>query len=231
MQFNISYEIAKYLHIEVQKVATSQNDEIVQKMAVVLRYNLDKERLEEALRKKLLIRLLDNPRFDHVRETQLSEALRGYFGGKFNHRLQLLIESKTESQGQQELNGNAKLSVVTLPATAWPPSFPSPLKSQVIDRSLLWLSPTFQTNYKTKFANRKVDMLAWFGSVDMCVDRRHNFTTGTALATCLMMIDERTSCSNNDLAECMGGVDPSLLRKIIQPLLDSSLLTEVDGKF
>ena len=46
-----------------------------------------------------------------------------------------------------------------------------------------------------------------------------------------MMIDERTSCSNSDLAECMGGVDQSLLRKIIQPLLDSSLLTEVDGKF
>ena len=56
-------------------------------MTIVLRYNLDKERLEEAMRKKLLIRLLDSSRFDIERETQISEALRAYFGGKFNHRL------------------------------------------------------------------------------------------------------------------------------------------------
>ena len=97
LQFNISEEIAKYLHIELQKVNASAD--IIQKMAIVLRYNLDKERLEESLRKKLLIRLLDNPRFDVEREKALSEALRGYFGGKFNHRLQLLLESRTESQG------------------------------------------------------------------------------------------------------------------------------------
>ena len=58
-------------------------------------YNLDKERLEEALRKKLIIRILDNPRFDVAKEQALSESLRAFFGGKFNHRLQLLIESKT----------------------------------------------------------------------------------------------------------------------------------------
>ena len=74
-------------------------------------------------------------------------------------------------------------------------------------------------------------MLAWFGNVEMSVDGRHNFTTGTALATCLLMVDERGSCSNSDLAECMGGVDSSLLRKVIQPLLDSTLLVEMDGKF
>lgn len=59
MQFNISEEIAKYIHIEIQKVGCAVED-ILLKMSVVLRYNLDKERLEEALRKKLLIRLLDN---------------------------------------------------------------------------------------------------------------------------------------------------------------------------
>lgn len=73
---------------------------IVSKMPIVLRYNLDKERLEEYLRKKLLIRILDNPRLDLQRERELSEALRAYFGGKFNHRLQLLLESRSESQTQ-----------------------------------------------------------------------------------------------------------------------------------
>ena len=34
--------------------------DLVQKLPIVLMYNLDKERLEEALRKKLLIRLFDN---------------------------------------------------------------------------------------------------------------------------------------------------------------------------
>lgn len=96
---------------------------------------------------------------------------------------------------------------------------------------MLSLSPTFLQNYKAKFANRKVEMLAWFGSVEMTVDRRHNFTTGTALATCLMKIDERRTCANSELAECMGGVDPSLMRRIVQPLLDSTLVAEVDGKF
>ena len=72
-------------------------------------------------------------------------------------------------------------------------------------------------------------MLAWFGNVEMTIDRRFNFTTSTALATCLMMIDERSSCSNNDLAECMGGIDPILLRKYIQPLIDSTLVKEAEG--
>ena len=57
-------------------------------------YNLDKERLEEALRKKLILRMLDQPRMNIDKEKALSEALRDYFGGKFNHRLQLLLDSK-----------------------------------------------------------------------------------------------------------------------------------------
>ena len=59
-------------------------------------YNLDKERLEEALRKKLILRMLDQPRMDIEKERALSEALRDYFGGKFNHRLQLLLDSKSD---------------------------------------------------------------------------------------------------------------------------------------
>ena len=59
-------------------------------------YNLDKERLEEALRKKLILRMLDQPRMNIDKERALSEALRDYFGGKFNHRLQLLLDSKSD---------------------------------------------------------------------------------------------------------------------------------------
>jgi len=59
-------------------------------------YNLDKERLEEALRKKLILRLLDSAKFNIDREVALSEALKKYFGGKFNHRLQLLLDSRTD---------------------------------------------------------------------------------------------------------------------------------------
>jgi len=66
---------------------------------------------------------------------------------------------------------------------------------------LLWLQPNFLTNYKSKFSNRKVDMLAWFGTVDLILDKKHNFRVSTGLATCLFMIDERKQLSNRDLAE------------------------------
>lgn len=81
-------------------------------------YNLDKERLEEALRKKLVVRLLDNPRFDTEKERAFSDALRAYFGGKFNHRLELLLDSRSEVD--KTVSSSPKLSVATVPATAWP---------------------------------------------------------------------------------------------------------------
>ena len=74
-------------------------------------------------------------------------------------------------------------------------------------------------------------MLAWFGTVDLVLDRRHQFTVSTGLATCLFMIEERIKLSNNDLAECMGGIDAALMRKLVQPLLDSSVVTEENGQY
>ena len=117
-----------------------------------------------------------------------------------------------------------KLSVLTIPATAWPQSFPSPLKTQVIDRQLLWLGPTFLSGYKAKFQNRKVDMLAWFGSVELVLDKRHKLVVNTGLATCLMMIEERRKIPSNELAECMGGFEVTIFSKLLQPLIDSSVV-------
>lgn len=51
---NISDEIASYFDIEIGK-----GEEVIDKLGNVLMYNLDKERLEEALRRKLILRLLD----------------------------------------------------------------------------------------------------------------------------------------------------------------------------
>lgn len=124
MQVNISDEIASFFNIEMAK-----GREITQKLGTVLMYNLDKERLEEALRKRLILRILDMPNFDIQREKTFSEALRGYYGGKFNHRLQLLLESRSE---EPQSNSN-KLSVTTIPATVWPSTFPNPLASAVIE--------------------------------------------------------------------------------------------------
>ena len=97
LQFNISEEIANYLHCELYR-ANANTDDLISKLPMILEYNLDKERLEEALRKKLIIRILDFTRFDVAKEKALSEALRSYFGGKFNHRLELLINNRDEDQ-------------------------------------------------------------------------------------------------------------------------------------
>ena len=145
MEFNISEEIARFLHFEIEKPGNDIGD----KLSTALMYNLNKEKLEEALRKKLLIRYLDNPRFDIAKEKALSNALREYFGGKFNHRLQLILDSRTDEKPDAKVNKiSDKLSVVTIPATAWPSTFPSPLRSQVIEKQLLCLSPNFMAGYK-----------------------------------------------------------------------------------
>ena len=113
MQTNISEEIAKYLHEEVLN-EEKKEDELVSNLGSVLMYNLDKERLEEALRKQLLLRILDQSNFNISRESALSEALRSYFGGKFNHRLKLLIESFSEETCVPQTQAS-KLSVVAIP--------------------------------------------------------------------------------------------------------------------
>lgn len=120
MQLNPSEEIAKYIHLQMNSNQASEKvDKVIEKLPVVLMYNLDKERLEESLRKKLILRLLDSPNFNSGAERALSDALRTYFGGKFNHRLQLLIEAKSEEESKVP-SGSDKLTVTTLPATAWP---------------------------------------------------------------------------------------------------------------
>ncbi len=92
MQLNASEEIAKYIHLEMGKTNNDSGghnelQSLLEKLPVLLMYNLDKERLEEVLRKKLIIRLLDQAKFNAKNELELSEALRKYYGGKFNHRL------------------------------------------------------------------------------------------------------------------------------------------------
>ena len=73
--------------------------------------------------------------------------------------------------------------------------------------------------------------MGWFGTVDLVLDRRHKLTVGTGLASCLLMVEERGQLANGDLAECMGGMDPTLLRRLVQPLIDASILTEEFGKY
>ena len=53
-------------------------------------------------------------------------------------------------------------------------------------------------------------MLAWFGTVELVLDKRHKLAVNTGLATCLMMIEERRNIPSSDLAECMGGLDASI---------------------
>ena len=82
----------------------------------ILIYNLDRDRIEIELRKKLLVRVLDKTLCSSsLLETEqaLSNSLRLYFGGRFNHRLEAIIES---SKTDQELSSSSnKLNVVTIP--------------------------------------------------------------------------------------------------------------------
>ena len=58
-----------------------------------------------------------------------------------------------------------------------------------------------------------------FGTVELLLDKRHNFTVSTAQATCLFRIAEKEKITNKDLADYLGGIDPTLMRNIMAPLL------------
>ena len=67
-------------------------------------------------------------------------------------------------------------------------------------------------------------MLAWFGTVELVLDKRHKLVVNTGLATCLMMIEERRKIPSSELAECMGGLEATIFSKLLQPLIDSSVV-------
>lgn len=73
--------------------------------------------------------------------------------------------------------------------------------------------------------------MAWLGTVDLVMDKKHKLTVGTGLASCLFIIDQRKSISNQDLAEQMGGLEPDLMRKLIEPLFAATVVTETMGKY
>ena len=109
------------------------------------------------------------------REKAFSEALRAYYGGKFNHRLQLLLDSRSD----EPKSASAKLHVTTVPATVWPSTFPNPLSYPVIEPQLLRLSQDFRAQYKLKYERRKIEMMPWFGTVDLVMDRKHHLRVNT----------------------------------------------------
>ena len=74
-------------------------------------------------------------------------------------------------------------------------------------------------------------MLAWFGTVELVLDKRHKLVVNTGLATCLMMIEERRKIPSSELAECMGGLDATIFAKLLQPLLDSTVVTLEAGEY
>ena len=66
MQLNVSEEIAQYINAEMlsspqmsSRAALVSENSLLKTLPIVLMYNLDKERLEEALRKKLILRIVD----------------------------------------------------------------------------------------------------------------------------------------------------------------------------
>ena len=91
------------------------------------------------------------------------------------------------------------------------------------------MTPSFLSAYKKKYSNRKADMLAWFGTVELMLDKRHKIHVCTGHASCLLMVADMVQVSNDDLARLMGSIDPSLLRQLLEPLFDSSVLTEDNG--
>ena len=70
-----------------------------------------------------------------------------------------------------------------------------------------------------------------FGTVELLLDKRHTITVNTGQATCLLRIAEKEKITNKDLADYLGGIDPTLMRNIMAPLLESTVVSEVNSYY
>jgi len=104
--------------------------------------------------------------------------LREYHGGKFDHKLNLVLQSHADVAADQSLCGTS-LSVTCIPQAVWPITFFNPLKTQVIPPALTSLTDSFIKSYKTKFEKRKLQFMAVFGSVDLVLDKKLHFSVST----------------------------------------------------
>ena len=80
--------------------------------------------------------------------------------------------------------------------------------------------------YKEKFKQRKLLFLDTFGTVDLVLDKKYSFKLSTGQATAIFHIESKPKgISNNELADYMN-MESSLVRKMIHPIIDSSILWE-----
>ena len=70
-----------------------------------------------------------------------------------------------------------------------------------------------------------------FGTVEFIVDKKHSLKVSTGQATCILRIEEKGKVSNKDLSDYLAGTDPALMRSIITPLIESTVVTEVVGYY
>ena len=68
-----------------------------------------------------------------------------------------------------------------------------------------------------------------FGTVELLLDRKHAVTVSTGQATVLLRIEEKKKASNKDLADYLGGIDPTLMRNMMQSVIESTLVSEMNG--
>ena len=108
--------------IKEQDLASTLNQLLV--------YNLDKDRLELELRKFLITRLLDRDRnrFNIDYEYTLSNAIRDHYGGKFNHRFNLILQSVKDEKEKPNKN-LIQGDVTIIPQAVWPTQFANPLRN------------------------------------------------------------------------------------------------------
>ena len=137
-----------------------------QSLSGVLTYNLDGDRLETELRKFVLIRKIDSQDYNLSKEEELSENVRDYFGGRFNSKInQVLQEGENSGVVTQQVK---VLKVTVIANSVWPQEggasgFPNPHKEKPISPALTALFNPFSEAYKEKFKNRKVKLQPMFG--------------------------------------------------------------------
>ena len=128
MSFNVSFEIANYIHCKIVHKLGEKLD-----FDEFMFYNLDHARLEDHLRNFLIVRILDSGimakrpsyYFSLDDEELLLARLREYNGGKFIHKIKVLLKNYKQDFDNIQVPG---ISVTTFPQAVWPVEFANPLK-------------------------------------------------------------------------------------------------------
>ncbi len=115
-------------------------------------------------------------------EAELLQITSKFFGTKFNQKQDLISKEACSESG--------KVAMCVMAQICWPLQLSNPLKQQQVVHPFLISSGigSLIEAYEQSHKNRKVQVIALFGQVELCLDKKFHFKLSTGQASLLLRI-------------------------------------------